>query len=212
MSNRAVKASLTVLLLALGAYGGWTFWRVRQALSEGTNVGDAGHEFKLPRHRRTPVRKLEEFTFTATDGKPYSLKQLRGEVWVGSFFFASCPGFCAQLNQTIARLQKEFPDAPVKFISITVDPDNDTPERLRDYAASYHADPARWIFLSGDMDDAEELGMDVFNVTVLGKEHSDRLVLLDGEGKVQGRFRALDGADLKKFKKKLASLLAAQGS
>ena len=102
---------------------------------------------------------------------------------------------------------EESPVSDANFVSITVDPVNDTPEQLRRYAASLNADPKQWRFLSGPMADVQALGQDVFKVTVQGKEHSDRLVLVDRQGQVVGRYSTLQDLQIKAFKLKLRKLL-----
>ena len=89
---------------------------------------------------------------TDQDGKPFDSTSLRGKVWVGSFFFTNCPATCWRLNQTLAAMQQTSPTSQVRYVSITCDPDNDTPEALAKYAEHFKADPARWTFLTGDFD------------------------------------------------------------
>ena len=76
---------------------------------------------------------------------------IAGHVVVLHTFFASCQGTCPVMTGTLVHLQKRFADrlgGPLRFVSITVDPQNDTPQRLREHAARVQARPG-WLFLTG---------------------------------------------------------------
>ncbi len=127
-------------------------------------------------------------------------------MWVGSFFFTACPAICWKLNQTLAAWQESHPNSPVKFVSITCDPESDTPEVLKRYAEQFHADPRRWTFLTGPMDTISRIGNESFKVSVERGTHSDRGFVVDREGKVRGRFRLTEPDQLAKLKKLLGEL------
>jgi len=207
MTSFVVKSCCSLVLMAVGVYGTYSVFRIYNATSEhsalaqertgGQSGGPAGN-----------VGDLSKFNFTERTGKPANLKDLEGKVWVASFFFASCPGFCTQMNQEIAKLQTELKDDDVTFVSITVDPHNDTPEKLATYADHFQADPKRWLFLSGPFEDAHKLGDTIFKVTVVPKDHTDRLILVDRTGKVRGTYRSLEPTQMAQFRKDLKKALA----
>jgi protein SCO1/2 len=124
-------------LVALAASG----WLAR-------SVGDAaGQDHGLRRIGPAP-----EFNLTTQDGQPLSLKQLRGKVVAVTFIYASCTDTCPLLTGKLAGLQNRLgPDfgARVFLVSITVDPEQDTPEVLKRYAAGYRARLDGWAFLTG---------------------------------------------------------------
>jgi len=101
----------------------------------------------LPRIKPAP-----EFTLTNQEGKRIALKELRGKVLAITFIFASCADTCPLLTAKMAgirnRLGTDF-GSKVYFLSITVDPERDTPEVLKRYAEAYKANPAGWAFLTG---------------------------------------------------------------
>lgn len=202
MMSPAAKAAITLPLVFLAAYGSYSIWRVYQAVGAAEAAQSQPVELSA-----APPRPLADFSFTERSGQRVSLKSLEGDVWIASFFFAQCPGFCRQMNQAVAALHQELADSGVKFVSITVDPANDTPEQLRTYADSFGADPERWLFLTGELADTRQLGQDVFKVTVQGKEHSDRLVLVGPDGKVHGTYRALESGQVQSLKRKVRQLL-----
>ncbi|MGE0378924.1 MAG: SCO family protein, partial [Planctomycetaceae bacterium] len=98
------------------------------------------------------------FELIDQDGRPFSSEQLAGHHWVASFIFTSCMGYCPNL---IKELRFEVVDRvenpDVRFVTISVDPDRDTPQRLKQFAEVFGADPARWVFLTGDRATIEHL-------------------------------------------------------
>lgn len=206
MTSPAVKAWLTVLLLAVGAYGSFTLWKVYKAQ---TTASDAAPPDARPAASldALPAVPLEEFTFTDSEGQPYSMERLRGKVWIASYFFATCPGFCLQMNQEIAKLARDLADRDVTFVSFTVDPENDTPEKLKEYSERMGADADRWVFLTGELDQIRKLGQQWLKMPV-SKEHNDKLVVVGRDGRVKGFFGSRDELQVKRLKKNLPEWLA----
>jgi protein SCO1/2 len=104
-------------------------------------------EQRLPKIGPAP-----EFTLTNQDGKRIALKDLRGKVLAITFIFASCVDTCPLLTAKMAGLQDRLGadfGPQVYFVSITVDPERDTPEVLKRYAQAHRANPAGWAFLTG---------------------------------------------------------------
>ena len=102
--------------------------------------------------RLSKIGPAPEFTLTDQDGRRVALKDLRGKVLAITFIFASCADTCPLLTATMAALQDKLGAAfgpRVYFVSITVDPERDTPEVLKRYAEAHRANPAGWAFLTG---------------------------------------------------------------
>jgi protein SCO1/2 len=150
-------------------------------------------------------RAVENFTLIERSGQPFESDSLRGQVWVASFFFVTCPGICLKMNQTIADLQKEL-DPEVRFVSITVDPDHDTPENLRAYADRLGAND-HWLFLTGSLRDIKDIANDSFQVSAAQQAHSERLLVVDRQGRIRGSYLVSDGAQMTLLKRKIAELL-----
>ena len=114
------------------------------ALSLSQAVGESGD---LPKIGPAPV-----FSLTTQEGARLSLKDLRGKVVAVTFIYASCADTCPLLTAKLAGLQARLGTdvgAKVFFVSITVDPERDTPAVLKRYAEAYRANPRGWSFLSG---------------------------------------------------------------
>ncbi len=102
--------------------------------------------------RLSKIGPAPEFTLTDQNGKRIALKELRGKVLAITFIFASCADTCPLLTARMAALQDRLGadfGPRVFFVSITVDPERDTPEVLKRYAEAHRANPAGWAFLTG---------------------------------------------------------------
>ena len=110
--------------------------------------------------RLSKIGPAPEFTLTNQDGKRIALRDLRGKVLAITFIFASCADTCPLLTAVMAGIQDRLGPAfgrDVYFVSITVDPERDTPEVLKRYAAAHRANTAGWAFLTGTQTDIREV-------------------------------------------------------
>jgi cytochrome oxidase Cu insertion factor (SCO1/SenC/PrrC family) len=185
-------ASYWVVLVALLAavYGSFTLWRSRRPVDEIASATAARPPAASKVDARSmPSGPVAPFKLTDQDGNEFDSESLNGKVWVASFFFTNCPAICWRMNQALSAWQQTHPNSQIHFVSITCDPENDTPEALKKYAEHFKADPKRWTFLTGDMKDIQRIGQDSFQVAVVQGDHTDRACVVDSAGKVRGRFR-----------------------
>jgi protein SCO1/2 len=145
---------------------------------------DGGGEEGAVRAAETAPRVIPPFQLESMSGEQVTLAELRGRPWVVEFFFTSCP-ICALMNRGFQRLQRELPPE-VRLVSITVDPEHDTREALQAYAARHDADPARWLFLRGELDAVCDLMEQGFGYLRAANPamHSLRFALVDAEGRL----------------------------
>ena len=97
---------------------------------------------------------VPDFAFTDQTGAPVRSSDLRGRVHVAHFIFTRCPSVCPTTTLKMQRLGERLAgrgDA-IHLLSFSIDPEHDTPPVLAAFAARYHADPARWKFLTGPPD------------------------------------------------------------
>jgi protein SCO1/2 len=137
--------------------------------------------------RVLPAEPLEDFQLTAQNGQRFDSSSLKGDVWIASFFFASCPATCRRQNEAIADLQRRYGDQGVKFVSISVDPASDDPQTLSTYAQGFNADPDKWFFLtdrSKSIDYIRRVGQDMFKVPITTQGHADTLILVNRNGEI----------------------------
>ena len=85
--------------------------------------------------------EVPKFTFTERSGEPFDSTSLLGKIWVADFFFTSCPGTCLMLSKRMKEIHEATAkNGGVRLVSISTDPEADTPEVLGKYAASLGAD------------------------------------------------------------------------
>jgi cytochrome oxidase Cu insertion factor (SCO1/SenC/PrrC family) len=148
------------------------------------------------------------FTLTDQDGEAFDSAALAGKVWMGAIFFANCPGPCFRENQAVAEILREVRDPDFMVVSLTCDPENDTPEVLRRYADRFEADPARWKFLTGDLAVIKAVGMGTFKLPVELGVHSERGVVFDRTGRLRGGYHLLDPDKVKQLVALIREVLA----
>ncbi len=93
-----------------------------------------------------------DFALIDQDGNPVQLSSLRGKVVLLDFIYTSCPGPCLFLSRKFSQFKKTLGERvgkEVVLLSVTVDPQHDTPAVLKEYARRYQADTAGWKFLTG---------------------------------------------------------------
>jgi protein SCO1/2 len=183
------------------------------------------------------LARVPPFVLVERSGKEMTLGDLSGKVWIADFIWTRCPDVCPLISAVMARIQAHFKDEPdLRLVSISVDPEHDTPPVLSRYAAQFGADPDRWLFLTGDKKSIHTLVREGFKLLVYdpaeapvssepahapdrraalrllrgwvdpamawahaGSDrreqpviHSDRFVLVDRAGSIQGYYRATD--------------------
>jgi len=148
------------------------------------------------------------FVFTDQSGATFDSAALAGKVWVGSVFFANCPGPCFRENQSLADILREIDDPDLVVVSLTCDPENDTPAALARYAERFEADPARWKFLTGDMADIKRVANEAFQLPAEVGVHSERGVVFDRQGKLRGGYHLLQPDRVEKLKELIREVLA----
>ena len=145
------------------------------------------------------------FSLLDQQGTPFESKELAGSVSIFNFVFTRCPDVCPMLSTRAAWVGEELAVGPalrqpVRLVSVTVDPDYDTPAVLEQYAQRYEADPSRWSFLTGPRDTIDgvvagfQQGLD--RAQTEGETpsivHSERFVLVDAHGIIRGYYRSDD--------------------
>jgi protein SCO1 len=145
------------------------------------------------------IGQISDFNLTNQDHQPVSLADLRGKVWVADIIFTRCPGPCPTMTHHLAELQAQLPPGvPVKFVTLTSDPEFDTPTVLKKYAERFNADSNLWVFLTGPRTDLRKLAVNDFKFVVVDKKPADRevpddlfihsiyYVIVDQQGRVRG--------------------------
>jgi protein SCO1/2 len=138
---------------------------------------------------------LPEYHFTNQLGEAVNLSRFKGNAVAITFIFTSCPfpTMCPRLSQNFSEAQKklkEIPNAPTNWhlLTISFDPEKDTPDVLKNYAARFNYDPQHWSFLTGDLTEITAIA-DQFGETFWREggsiSHNIRTAVIDANGKVQ---------------------------
>ena len=145
-----------------------------------------------------PRHPLMEYAFTNQLGQPVTLASFRGQALAITFFFTRCPipEYCPRLSKNFEEActeLKTMPNAPTNWhlLSVTIDPEFDTPAALRLYAKRYEHDPERWSFLTGPKDRIMELARES-GIAIQPDQglltHNFRTLIVDPNGKLQMSF------------------------
>ncbi|QHI38187.1 hypothetical protein IMCC3317_35740 [Kordia antarctica] len=141
------------------------------------------------------ARSVPEFLFTNQDSLEISNLDFKGKVTVMEFFFASCPTICPVMNTNMRLLDDEFHERDdFAIASFTIDPENDTPKALKEYAERYGVKSLNWHFLTGDIEKIHALSNVGFNIFASinpevsgGFEHQGYFALIDKNGFIRSR-------------------------
>jgi len=161
----------------------------------------AATDVHLPPHNQTPPPaatsssrlregdKLPAFSLTNQDGEGITNETFRGQSLVLTFIFTRCPvpNFCPRLSSNFAELQKAIHNGQIskaRLLSVSLDPEFDSPKILKEYGASLHADPTVWTFATGDVASLLE-AFSVYRKTEGGTiSHGLATALVDADGKI----------------------------
>lgn len=141
------------------------------------------------------IGPVPQFSLTDQNNKTITDKDYLGKVYVVEFFFSTCPSICPVMNRNMLMLQKEFYGKPdFGIASITINPENDTPQVLREHAAQLGVKHYNWHMLTGDKEYIMNLAKKGFNLyagenknVAGGFEHSGLFALVDKEGTIRCR-------------------------
>ena len=178
----------TALLVHVGI-GGGTLW-YWQGLGPRAG-GDAS-----PLEHLGDIGTVPDFALTERSERPITRTDLLGLVWIVNFFYTDCPDTCPLQSARMARLQGDVADAPdVRLVSISVDPEHDTPAVLRDYAQRFGADAERWLFLTGDKAAIYHLAQHGFHLSAVDPEAAPPQAPAPPPGEQSGARRDLRSRD-----------------
>lgn len=151
-------------------------------------------------------------------GNVFDEARVKGKVWVANFMFTSCPDVCPLLTSKMRSLQLRFGNhrKDIAFVSISVDPDHDTPAVLAQFAKEHEADLGNWSFLTGPSEQVRSVVMEGFKqameeVPATDSEprnilHGTHITLIDKRGRIRGFYRT-DNASLLSLTKDAQALM-----
>ena len=162
-------------------------------------------------HHDIPIiGKVPNFDFTNQNGKSFSHNNLKNKITVLDFFFTNCPGPCPIMTYNMKSLYDDFSSTDaVQFVSITVDPNNDNAEVLKNYADINGINDQRWQLLTSDLSNIKSIKRDGFMLFAdeLPQGHAIKFILIDEYGNIRKYFDGTDEASLTILKKDISNLV-----
>lgn len=167
--------------------------------------------------------KVPDFALTERSGKRIQLADLLGKVWIADFIYTHCTDTCPIQSAEMKGLQDKLGAGDLRLVSITVDPERDTPAVLSEYAARYGADPARWLFLTGEKEAILRLAEQGFHLAVAEipaperdlsgatHRHSPRFVVVDRRGEIRGYYPGTEKEALDRLRRDVEAVLREKG-
>lgn len=163
----------------------------------------------------TLYRTVPDFAYINQDSVMLRSEDVEGKVWVVDFFFTYCPSICPPMTAQMHRLNRETKDISrhLEFLSFSIDPERDTPSRLREYIKEKEIEADNWNFLTGDEDATHLLAKDFFNGAERNEEieggfgHTPYFILVDREGYPRGIYNGTLVEDVDKLQRHIRKLL-----
>ena len=186
MQNSKNSTIITILFLLL-IFPSLVYFYVTRGYNNFINLEIVGGE----------SHKIDNFSLVNQYNQIVNNDSLRGSIYVANFFFTNCPNICPVMTKNMSYLQSNLKVYPnIKFVSYTVDPVNDTPERFLEYIEemrkkNVNIDLKNWDFLTGEKDDIYKLAMSYFanakedSIAPGGFLHSEYFILIDKEGQIR---------------------------
>lgn len=149
----------------------------------------------------TLFHKVPSFEYLTQDSTYLSSSDIHGKVWIAKFFFTHCPTICPPMTSAMKEVNGELSNYADKvvFLSFSIDPDRDSPKRLRTYINRHGIKAENWYFLTGNEAATHRLGVQGFQILAQADEnapggfaHSPNFVLVDEQGHIRGVYDGLN--------------------
>lgn len=152
----------------------------------------------------TIYHTVPEFVYLTQDSTYLESSDISDKIWIAKFFFTHCPTICPPMTSAMKEVNTELQDASneVVFLSFSIDPDRDTPSRLRTYIDRHEIKADNWYFLTGNESETHQLGVDGFRIHAEANDaspggfaHSPNFVLVDKNQHIRGVYDGLNKED-----------------
>ena len=183
---------ILVALISMGLFANWV-------------INKAQSSIDIP-----VIKEVPSFSFTNQNGEKFSNNNFRDKVTILNFIFTSCTGPCPLMTLNMQKLYSNFKGTKeVQFVSITVDPEVDTQEKLKLEAEMIGVDNNQWQFLRSDLEEVKKLKRDGFMLFAdnLPNGHSIKSILIDNVGNIRKYYDGTDIGSQEILKKDIVYLL-----
>ena len=153
---------------------------------------------------------IPEFEFIDSEGQSVNLNTLKGKVWVADFIFTTCTMACPIMTDNMNTIHKKYKkNDDLRLVSISVYPEYDTPEVLKEYASQYNANTDKWHFLTGKETTVKNVIKNGFKIGDYEDIifHSEKFALVDKNGMIRSYYNGMKTEDMDKLKKDINRLL-----
>ena len=191
-----LKPALTIVLIVVSAAMIRTNWF--------SNANDADSVPKI--YGPGLAAASSGITFIDQNGQSFNTTSMGNKIWLVNFFFTSCGGPCPFMTSQIKGVLER--EKNLYALSISTDPDVDTPPILKLYGEKFKADPSRWFMVRTDAPTLMKFGQEILKLPIGEKPdaHSTRIVLLDGQGKIRAWYDSQDPGIRKTILRDIAAL------
>ncbi|HWD86477.1 MAG TPA: SCO family protein [Mucilaginibacter sp.] len=161
----------------------------------------------------TVYHTLSDFHLTDQNGKPVSFKTFDDKVFVVNFFYTHCPTVCKTVNSFMDSLARNYAkEKMVDFVSITVDPKNDSVAALKKYSEQFADHGPKWLFLGGDTATIYNLARKGFLVNAVDAGngnyiYSDKMILIDTHKRIRGYYEGASFTDVTRLNDEIKVLV-----
>lgn len=146
---------------------------------------------------------IPDFEYTTQDGEPLGLQDLKGDWWIAYFSYTHCTTVCPRTTANMVAVQEalKMENRTPRIISFGIDPENDTPEVLKEYAEDFGADLNTMSFLTGyDFETIRDLSMNTFNAVLETgaldqRTHSYFFYLINPKGEVVKKYNGMSAEE-----------------
>lgn len=182
-------------------------------------IGNYDIEYKLIDGKEvsdTVYPTIPYFYFLNDDSVLVKSTDMKGKIWVADFFFTTCPTICPTMTKNMQKLNAATKDLhdDLQFISISINPQHDTPSALKRYREHYKATASNWQFFTGKEAETHQLGIENFQIfagrddeSEGGYAHSGAFTLVDKEGYVRGVYLGTDEKQVIQLEKDIRKLI-----
>lgn len=163
----------------------------------------------------TVYHQVKNFTLTNQLGEKVNLDDFKNRILVVDFFFTSCPTICPTLTTNLKMVQEAYNkhDTLIQILSLSVDPERDTVEKLKTYADKHNIDPKNWFLLTGDKKEIYDLARYEFFVNAVQGDggpddfiHTEKFVVIDKDRYIRGYYNGLDTNEVRRMVNDIAVL------
>ena len=151
---------------------------------------------------------MQGFALKDSTGREFNSGELKGKVWVASFFFATCSDICPRISENMAFLSRTFKEVEnITLVSMTVNPEQDSPEVLARYAKNF-GNQKNWHFLTGTRSAITGVAVNSFKLGDIKEPvfHSASLPLVDAQGFIRGYYDGTKEEEVDRLLKDAAHL------